>query len=80
MRKKNDELLKLMEKIELEKPVGWGFSKKKQETVSDDFSEEQMIALSKAIKKLGFITIGHLRSCTFKRSIKFNICCITLMP
>ena len=30
MRKKNDELLKLMEKIELEKPVGWGFSKKKQ--------------------------------------------------
>ena len=52
MRKKNDELLKLMEKIELEKPVGWGFSKKKQETVSDDFSEEQMIALSKAIKKL----------------------------
>ena len=53
MRKKNDELFKLMEKIESEKPVGWGFSKKKQEeTVSDDFSEEQMIALSKALKKL----------------------------
>jgi len=26
MRKKNDELLKLMDKIEKEKPVGWGFS------------------------------------------------------
>lgn len=52
MRKKNDELLKLMDKIEKEKPVGWGFSKKKQETPSDEFSEEQMIALSKAIKKI----------------------------
>ena len=52
MRKKNEELLKLMEKIEKEKPVGWGFSKKKNDTTSDDFSEEQMIALSKAIKKL----------------------------
>ena len=50
--KKNEELLNIMQELEEEKPVGWGFKKKSDEApAGDDFSKYQD-NISQAIKKL----------------------------
>lgn len=51
MRKKNEELLNLMQKMEEDKPEGWGFDKKIEGKSGEEFEAYQH-NLSKALKKL----------------------------
>ena len=52
--KKNEELLNIMQELEEEKPVGWGFKKNKADEAAgagDEFSKYED-SISQAIKKL----------------------------
>lgn len=51
MRKKNEELLALMQKMEEDKPEGWGLDKKVEAKTGEEF-EAYKHNLSKALKKL----------------------------